>query len=63
MSACEGKPAFETFKVLSEINRLAEEIKRIDAMPPLELNKHIEATTEVFESIMNEPLIIKNDAV
>lgn len=58
-----AQPVFETFKVLSEINRLAEEIKRIDAMPPLEINKPIQMQEIVLESIINKPLIIYSDAI
>lgn len=63
MAICEGQPMFETFKILSEINRLADVIKRIDSMPPLDLNNRIERTTEVFESIINRPLMIEYDAI
>lgn len=58
-----AQPVFETFKILSEINRLADVIKRIDAMQPFELNNRIERTTEVFESMINKPLTVEYDAI
>lgn len=54
-----GQPVFEVFKILNEINRLAEIIKKINAMQPNELLLSVDFENVIYESNINYPLIVE----